>query len=230
MDSSDLSLPHVILVQPGSDSLIEQGGVPGEWFDTLSGPVGPTLDVVPLMWLSKRRKRKEPGSNVPSCQSFDALVPADRVEAPYCDRCAVMRGTRMVEVCPEALWGADRTPPSCKIIGRFVAQNLETHTPCIVSCSSTGYGLIKQLFSFHSLRRVPLYAVAAKIVGKKTKNTKGTFFVNQFAKLWTLANQLEHKESYEAIKGIDFDGLGDATDELEQTDEVDAQSSKSPMF
>lgn len=183
LDSGDLILPRVKVVQQMSDEAQDDRAKAGDFFNTLTGEnYGTALRFVALQAFKQRvmlvRDERRPAINAElveaglaelsegnglKCRSFD-MSHGQGEPGIACDD------------CPLSKWHEGNQPPYCSETYNVAAMD-ETGALIILSFSKSSARVGKQLFSMLRLRPGMPWQVVYEAKTRQEKNDKGTFYV-----------------------------------------------------
>jgi hypothetical protein len=170
-DQEDLVIPRLRIAQPTN----RQDWTPGKFYESLSDESFDKLEGVVALRLNKSRVWfEDTGDGQPSCASDDFVRPSDRIENPVSPFCGD---------CPNAQWGADRTPPICNETWNFllVHQGMPYYIAFSSSALANTRKLVTALFLRAKQLKKPLWGFQFDIGLKKTEFAKGVAYMPTFS-------------------------------------------------
>jgi len=159
-----------------------EGTEPGDIVNTLTGAVSRTIEFIPMVFLPTTRvmwPATFDANNTPVCVSDDGTNPLDdqnRATNPQEGPCSM---------CSYSQFGGDGTPPVCKAQRNFLVLTLPDYEPAIITLSSTGIAVAKQLTA---LARMTGIRKAIVMATRQVSSDKGTWWAPQFVVGSKLAN------------------------------------------
>ena len=172
MDSSDLIVPYVKIMQPLSPEVQDDDikAKQGDLLNSLSQfNYGTSIKFIPLMFRKRRIKwiSRDDGGGM-ECASLNGLVPdTGELHAEEC------------RLCKYSQW-INNEPPVCDLIYGFPSIVLDTKQEnklVIVSFARTSFGAGKKLINQMRFAGGDMFGRPYEIATKKEKNDKGTFFI-----------------------------------------------------
>lgn len=156
--SDDMILPKIMLVQATSSALIEKGGKPGDFMNSLTGESLKTVEIVPIAYSGRKYRVYHVKNKNERLFLFEAT---DRNDPRLIDKRFRAEGDEAAEV-------DEVMPYLCMSSG----------SPVVVSFSKTSLEAGKKLFTYAKLSRGDLFATRYKLFSTKKVNPKGqTYFV-----------------------------------------------------
>lgn len=225
-------IPRTKVVQPTSKE-----GTPGNFRNNLTGLETETINAVLIkvepgrVWWNK----DDPGSELPLCRSYDGWDPDPAIENPPSDHCCIPKivgGKKMkTDVCPQAAWGSDHTPPVCGETFSLLFIDLDDLLPFWLVASSTSIGAVKKYVSSIGLRKRKLPEFKT-VLSLEEERKKGRYFVLKFAPAVPLTpddvtklNDLVQTYRTETVKRT-FDAEMSTKDVATDGDTMDAATGK----
>jgi hypothetical protein len=196
-DQEDLVIPRLRIAQPTN----RQDWTPGKFYESLSDESFDTLEGVVALRLNKSRVWfEEDGGGQPTCASDDNVRPSTRIESPVAPFCGD---------CPNAQWGADRTPPICNETWNFLL--VHGGMPYYIAFSSSALANTRKLVTALFLRakqlKKPLWGFQFDIGLKKTEFSRGVAYMPTFSNV-------------KPVPAGDVEGLGDMQETFTRKDNV----------
>lgn len=172
IDASDIKMPRIKLLQAQSDEAAESKGKPGQYYNTVTGEVFDSLDVI-FLTFGKQRVRwpeKFKRGDDPLCRSADAhKSDEDGVD------CAS---------CSYAKWGKNKEKPECSLSYAWLGcvdapqKNYPMFRTVVTAASMVATkDFINQIVQYN----LPPFIFKVTLSSKLMKNDKGSFYVMEYS-------------------------------------------------
>ena len=174
MDSSDIKMPRIKLIQSTSEEAQKGLAKAGQFYNSVTGEAKDELEVVLLVMGKSRVRFEQPYKRgaQPLCRSFDGKVSTDG------ELCAT---------CPYADWDkakdGGKDSPDCRqgITWMFLeTDNLNSIPPRMVVSGASMSDQKNFLTKLTSLGGYPPYILVTKITAEQQTNDKGIFYIAKF--------------------------------------------------
>lgn len=174
MDSSDIKMPRIKLIQSTSEEAQRGIAKAGQFYNSVTGEAKDELEVVLLVMGKSRVRFEQPYKRgaQPLCRSFDGKISSEG------ELCAS---------CPYADWDKaqkdGKDSPDCRqgITWMFLeTDNLNSIPPRMVISGASMSDQKNFLTKLTSLGGYPPYILVTKITSEQQTNDKGIFYVAKF--------------------------------------------------
>lgn len=174
MDSSDIKMPRIKLLQSTSEEAQKGLGKAGQFYNSVTGEAKDELEVILLVMGKSRVRFEEPYKRgaQPLCRSLDGKCSTD---GEICDKCEFADWDKAKD--------NGKDVPSCRqgITWMFVeADNTNSIPPRIVVSGASMSNQKNFLTKLTGLGGYPPYILVTKITSKQESNDKGIFYVMNF--------------------------------------------------
>lgn len=136
INMSDVVVPRVHIVHPGSNETETEGATKGCFRDNLGYERTELHFALLRVRKSMVRWDKEIDNTKPLCKSNNARQPAQEIAQPYCEECMREVKGRDVPICPEAKWDG-KSKPRCAFMYAIAAWDLDGDTPFLLALKRT---------------------------------------------------------------------------------------------
>lgn len=175
IDSTDLTIAKIKLLQAMSEEVGSRKGMPGQFYNAQTGEAMDEIECYLLRVGKSRAMFKQPyvkGSRA-LCSSVD------------CKMGTTAEGKKKSCVgCPNADWGkaqaAGKTKPDCNQSYVLFGATYEDGTPFRFTCSGDAVKVCKAFINSLMYKKMPLFVHKIKITASAVSNNKGNYFVPKF--------------------------------------------------
>lgn len=203
VETEDIVIPRVRLLQPISPEVVDRKGNAGDFINSMTGETLKEMDIL-IFWYLKSRllfNRALPGGNNEgiACRSVDGKVSLDGKKCGGCP--ATMWDTLTEE---QRRQGQKSRGPECDTVHNFPCLILNSNTPELpisLSLRRTSANQAKQLISLVKLSRINWWNTIFRVTSKLTRNDRGAFYVYE-VKTARPATEDERKKGEMFYRGL----------------------------